>query len=693
MRPPVLFPLFADVSSLPGVGPRTAAALVRLAGPRVIDLLWHLPIGVIDRRYRPSIGTARPGSVATMTVRVLDHWPPERPRQPYRVRTTDGSGVLVLVFFKARREYLETALPPGATRVVSGTVDRFGDVLQMVHPQYMAAPEAAETLPTIEPIYPLTAGLTAKPLARLVRAALARVPDLEEWLDPAYRTGRGWPSWHEAVAAVHAPEGEAALEATAAARARLAFDEILAHQLALALIRRRLKRSAGRVLRAEGRLAASALAAYGFRPTRSQDTAIAEIAADMASGNRMLRLLQGDVGSGKTVVAVVAMLGAVECGTQAALMAPTEVLARQHFAGTEPVAAAGGVRIALLLGRTGAKERARILEGLADGTLPLVVGTQALVQEAVVFRDLGLAVVDEQHRFGVDQRLALAEKGRATHLLVMTATPIPRTVMLALYGDLDVSRLTEKPPGRRPVDTRIVPLERIDEIVAAIGRSLAEGAKVFWVCPLVRESEALDVAAVEERARFLRERFGTRVGLLHGRLPSAAKERVMRDFVEAGVDLLVATTVIEVGVDVAAATVMVVEHAERFGLAQLHQLRGRIGRGSRPSTCLLLYSGPLGETARARLSILKNSDDGFLIAEEDLRLRGAGEILGVRQSGMPAFRLADLAVHGDLAAAARDDARLVLERDPELSGPRGRALRTLLYLFERDAAVRYIRSG
>ena len=695
MRPETLYPLFAPLRSLPGAGPRIAQLLERLVGPRVVHLLWHLPSGLIDRRYAPKVADARAGVVATLTVRVDVHQPPShsRSRQPYKVRCSDDTGDLVLVFFHARSDYLEKVLPVGAVRVVSGVVERYGQELQMTHPDHIADESDRDRLLTVEPVYPLTAGLASKRLGQLIRASLERTPDLDEWLDPAFFARQGWKPWRGALEQAHAPEGEGDLTPSAPARARLAFDELLANQLALAMVRRHMHQVRGRAVRSEGRLGQRALDSLSFTLTDSQQRAVAEVTNDMATDERMLRLLQGDVGSGKTVVAVLAMLNAVESGAQAALMAPTEILARQHFATIGPLAAAAGIPLALLTGREKGKSREKILKALADGETPMIVGTHALFQEAVTFKDLALAVIDEQHRFGVHQRLTLAAKGRAADVLVMTATPIPRTLLLTAYGDMDVSRLTEKPPGRRPVDTRVVPLDRLEDVVAAVGRGLAGDAKVYWVCPLVEESEVLDVAAAEDRYRHLHGIFGARVGVVHGRMPGTEKDAAMAAFAEGSVDLLVATTVIEVGVDVAAATVMVIEHAERFGLAQLHQLRGRIGRGTAASTCLLVYAPPLTEAARARLAIMRETEDGFRIAEEDLRLRGAGELLGVRQSGQPVFRVADLAHHGDLLAAARDDARLILGRDPGLETARGKALRTLLYLFERDAAVQYLRSG
>jgi len=694
MRPTILNPLFAPVGSLAGVGPKTASALETLTGGRVIDLAWHLPSGVIDRRRSGAIADTEAGRVATLSVGVIAHQPPEpgRRRQPYRVVCSDATATLVLVFFAYDATYLKKVLPEGGRCLVSGRIEVFGSQRQMVHPDHILPADGGAELPPFEAIYPQTAAIPSKTLSRLIAAALEKVPDVEEWIDAAHVSRQGWAPFRDALMAAHAPEGSDDLSPLGPARARLSFDELLANQLALALVRRHLQRDAGRAFTAEGRLAASARAALGFSLTRAQEHAVAEIRADQVAPTRMLRLLHGDVGSGKTVVAVLAMLQAVESGAQAALMAPTEILARQHFATIEPLARAAHVRLAVLTGRTRGAERTRILAGLADGSIPLVVGTHALVQADVQFRDLGLAIIDEQHRFGVQQRLELAARGAATDILVMTATPIPRTLLMSAYGDMAVSRLDEKPPGRRPVDTRVLPADRLDEVVAAVRRRIGGGDKAYWVCPLVEESETLDVAAAEERYRSLQALLGERVGLLHGRMKGAERDKAVAQFRDGCVDLLVATTVIEVGVDVPAASVVVIEHAERFGLAQLHQLRGRVGRGSRDSTCLLLYAPPLTETARARLTVLRETDDGFRIAEEDLKLRGGGEILGTRQTGLPAFRIADLSVHGDLLAAAHDQARLLLRRDPALDTPQGRAARVLLHLFDRRTAIRYLAS-
>ena len=694
MRPESLFPLFVPVTALPGVGPRLAPLYQRLAGDKVVDLLWHRPSGLVDRRYCPPLAEAIPGRVATLTVRIEAHLPGDGGRRPYKVRVSDDTGFAHLVYFHPREGWLRELLPEGAIRVVSGIVEGFNGEITLPHPDHVVPPERRAEVMTVEPTYPLTAGLTLRPLTRAIRAALDRAPDLPEWLDPSWRDAQGWPGWREALRRLHAPTGLEELGPDTPARRRLAYDELLSGQLALALVRAHLRRRKGRALAAPAQaLRAKVLAALPFSPTGAQTRALAEIEADLARPAPMLRLLQGDVGSGKTLVAFLALLTAIEAGSQGALMAPTEILARQHFASLEPLAAAAGIRLGLLTGRDKGKARAARLADLAEGRIDLLIGTHALFQDDVVFRDLGLAVIDEQHRFGVHQRLDLAAKGHGVDMLVMTATPIPRTLLLSAYGDMDYSRLDEKPPGRTPIDTRVVPLARLDEMVAAVGRALDSGARVYWVCPLVEESEQSDLAAAEQRFADLAGIFGERVGLVHGKMRPTARDAVMGRFASGEITLLVATTVIEVGVDVPEATVMVVEHAERFGLAQLHQLRGRVGRGSGQSRCLLLYATPLGEIAKARLEILRASDDGFVIAEEDLRLRGGGEILGTRQSGLPEYRLADLASHGSLLEHARGEAEAVLERDPDLATPRGAALRVLLYLFERDAAIHTLKSG
>ena len=700
MRPSLLDPLFAALTTLPGVGPKLEKLYRRLFGrddapARVIDLLFHLPTGTIDRRARPKLRDVVPGSIATVAVTIDRHRPspPNRPRVPYQIYASDETGDLVLTFFHAKRDYLEKLLPVGEQRIVSGMTALYDGTLQMVHPDRVVSELELDKLPMVEPVYPLTEGLTLNPVRKAVDGALGKIPMLPEWQDEAWLQRSGFPSFAEALTTLHRPAEPTDIAPDQAAWSRLAYDELLAGQLALALVRAHQRSLPGRGSSGEGLLRAKVIAALPYSLTPSQVRAVDDIVVDLARPHRMVRLLHGDVGSGKTVVALLASATVIEAGRQAALMAPTEILARQHLATIAPLAEKAGLRVAILTGRERGRERGETLERLALGEIDLLVGTHALFQDEVAFHDLALAIVDEQHRFGVHQRLALARKGQAVDMLVLTATPIPRTLVLTYFGDMEISELREKPAGRLPIDTRTIALSRLDEVVAAVGRALADGQRVYWVCPLVEESETGDLAAAEQRFADLKQHFGNRADIVHGRMKGSEKDRAMERFASGETRLLVATTVIEVGVDVPAATVMVIEHAERFGLSQLHQLRGRIGRGRERSTCLLLYKAPLGETAKARLAIMRDTEDGFRIAEEDLRLRGEGDVLGTRQSGMPGFRLARIEVHGKLIGAARDDAALVLNRDPELASSRGQALRHLLYLFERDEAVRLIRAG
>jgi ATP-dependent DNA helicase RecG len=693
MRPAILFPLFAEIRTLSGVGPKLEKLIAKVAGPRLADLVFDLPVGVVDRSYRPKLAAADAGRIATVEVTVLEHKPNRVKAQPYKVLVSDETSLMELVFFRAHADYLSGLLPVGTKRVLSGKIERFKDRLQMAHPDYVVAPDEAARFPLHEPVYGLTEGLTPRPMAKAVRGALDKVPPMPEWQDAAFLKQRRWDSFNAALETAHNPVHDSDLEPTTPARQRLAYDELLANQLALRLIRAHMRETKGRPIAGTGQLKARAIAALPFVLTDPQLQALAEIEQDMGSDKRMLRLLQGDVGSGKTIVALLAMLRCVEAGMQAALMAPTELLVRQHLASLEPYAGAAGVRLACLTGREKGAGRAETLARLAKGEIDILVGTHALFSEDVTFNDLGLAVVDEQHRFGVHQRMQLQSKGRPADVLVMTATPIPRTLALTAYGDMDVSRITGRPPGRKPVETRVMNANRMDDLIAHLRLALDAGARAYWVCPLVEESEKIDLAAAEDRAVMLRQALGLKAGLVHGKMKAAERDAAMAAFKAGETQLLVATTVIEVGVDVPEATIMVVEHAERFGLAQLHQLRGRVGRGTGKSSCILLWHEPLGETARARLKTMRETDDGFIIAEEDLRLRGPGEMLGRRQSGLEEFRMADPMAHSDLLAIAHDDANLVLTRDPDLKSPRGQALRVLLYLFGRDEAVRYLRTG
>ncbi|MBN9040039.1 MAG: ATP-dependent DNA helicase RecG [Rhizobiales bacterium 62-47] len=700
MRPTVLNPLFALATSLSGVGPKQDKLLRYLLDkgdtPRLVDLLLHLPSNVIDRRARPKIRDAVPGTVATLEVTVDRHRPspPGRARVPYVVYASDDTGDVMLTYFRAKADYIDKILPVGAKRYVSGTVQMFDGTLQMVHPDRVVDEAGLANLPGIEPVYPLTEGLALGSLRRAVAQALQKLPALPEWISPEVMRRCQFPPLGEALHRLHAPLELTDILPNGPYWSRLAYDELLAGQLALALVRAQLRRPAGVRHAGDGHLRNKVIDALPYALTSSQREAAAAIANDLQQPVRMLRLLQGDVGSGKTVVALLAAAAVAEAGKQAALMAPTEILARQHIKTIAPLAERAGLRVAILTGREKGKERRDILARLAAGELDLLVGTHALIQDDVAFKALALAIVDEQHRFGVRERLALTSKGDAVDVLVLSATPIPRTLVLTYFGDMDISELREKPAGRQPIDTRTVPDSRIGEVIDAVGRAVNAGKLVYWICPLVEESEAIDhLTDATKRFESLRERFGDKVGLVHGQMKGAEKDRAMAQFAAGEVSVLVATTVVEVGVDVPAATIMVIENAERFGLAQLHQLRGRIGRGSESSTCLLLYREPLGEMSAARLRVIRETTDGFRIAEEDLKLRGEGDVLGTRQSGMPGYRIARSEVHAQLIAQARDEALKIMRDNPKLTGAQGDALRCLLYLYERDEAIPLIGAG
>ena len=694
-RPEKLFGLFTRLTVLPGVGDKLAKVLNKRMGEHVVDLLRHLPVGVVDRSQRPAVPSIEEGTVVTVEVAVTSHQKPRpRSRSPWRVVTEADTGPVDIVYFHAKGDYVSKLLPVGSRRIVSGRAERYNNKVQIVHPDHVVAPEKADSLPRFEAVYPLTAGLTPRVLGRAMAAALERVPELPEWIAPGLLDRFGWPSWRDATLEVHRPVKHADLLPGSPARSRLAYDELLANQLALGLVRGASSRDRGRAFEGDGKLRAALAERLPFNLTGAQERVIGEISADQASSHRMLRLVQGDVGSGKTVVALMAMLQAVECGAQAALLAPTEILARQHHATLSALLGPMGMEPGLLLSRMKAAERGAVLAGLADGGIPIVVGTHALLTEAVEFRDLGLGVVDEQHRFGVRQRLVLGDKGGDADVLVMTATPIPRTLAMTAYGDLQSSIIDEKPEGRKPVKTATAALGQTDRVVGRLRQATADGRQAYWICPLVDESDKLDVAAAEERHTMLSAALPeAKPELVHGRMDGEARDRAMERFRAGEARLLVATTVVEVGVDVPAASIMIIEHAERFGLAQMHQLRGRVGRDGGEASCLLLFKGPLSETAEARLNIMKESNDGFRIAEEDLKLRGPGELLGQRQSGDPDFALADLAFHGDLLDLAFGQAEEALAADPDLAGGDGETMRLLLALFERDRAISYLAGG
>ena len=686
MRPEILFPLYAPITSLKGVGPRVAPLLEKLAGPIVRDVAFLTPHSLV-RRTPATVSTAIDGEVMTFEVTIASVEKPRGPSQPWRMRTFDQTGFLSLVFFGGFGASLEQRHPANARRIVSGRVEQFREEWQMVHPDYLLAPEKAAEIPDIETVYPATQGLAPRTVRKFALEALERAPELPEWQDPAWLARERFPTWREALSRLHGPQSEAELSPLSPHYRRLAYDELLAQQLAMA------QRKAERRNEPAAKVAASETAAkiradLPFAFTGAQDRALAEVRTDLAAGERMSRLIQGDVGSGKTVVALCAMADVAASGAQSALMAPTEILARQHYETISGPLTAHGIGVILLTGRDKGAPRAEKLRALASGAAKIAVGTHALFQDDVAFHQLQLAVVDEQHRFGVSERQRLQTKGAAVHMLAMSATPIPRTLELTLYGDLDVSRIDEKPPGRTPVATRAAPMTRIAEVEARLREAVKGGAQAFWICPLVSESELIDLKAAETRAAELKQTIGPSVGLIHGKLTPAAKDAVMAEFADGRLSVLVATTVVEVGVNVPNATIMVIEQAERFGLAQLHQLRGRVGRGRRESSCVLLYDPPLSETAQKRLDILRRTDDGFAIAETDLELRGGGDALGLKQSGFPDYVFADvLGSHRDLIATAGDDARLIVNRDPELKSERGKALQVLQELFDWKAGL------
>ena len=699
MRPALLNPLFAPVTSLAGVGPRQDKLFRYLLGrddtPRLVDLLLHLPASVIDRRARPKIRDAVPGTVATLEITVDRHRPtPSRnARAPHLVYASDETGDVVLTYFRAQPGYVEKLMPVGAKRYVSGTVQMYDGMLQITHPDRVVDEAGFAKLSGIDPVYPLTEGLALGSVRRAMAQALQKLPALPEWISPEIIRRCKFPDIAEALNRVHMPVELTDILPDGPFWSRLAFDELLAGQLALALVRAQLRRPAGDRHAGDGHLRNKIIDALPYALTASQRQATAAISDDLRQPVRMLRLLQGDVGSGKTVVALLAAAAVSEVGKQAALMAPTEILARQHIKTIAPLAERAGLRVAILTGREKGKERRDILARLEAGDIDFLVGTHALIQEDVAFKALALAVVDEQHRFGVRERLALTEKGDAVDVLVLSATPIPRTLVLTYFGDMDVSELREKPAGRQPIDTRAVPDSRLNEVMDAVGRALTGRKLVYWICPLVEESETVNLTDAEARFESLKARFGDKVGLVHGKMRGPEKDRVMAQFAAREIGVLVATTVVEVGVDVPAATIMVIENAERFGLAQLHQLRGRIGRGSEASTCLLLYKEPLNDMSTARLKVIRETTDGFRIAEEDLKLRGEGDVLGVRQSGLPGYRIARSDVHAQLITQARDQALRIMKDNPKLKGEHGEALRCLLYLYERDEALPLIGAG
>ena len=693
MRPSILYPLFSSIDSLKGVGLKYQKLIKNLCGDKILDVLFHFPYNVIDRTYTSYLSNAINGKIWTGIVTITEHVPPQTKKHPYRIYCTDGTRELVLVFFKVYKDSIEKNYPIGEKRAISGKLEFFNGLWQMTHPDFCLPKEKLSEILSLEPVYPLTAGLTNKMLAKLAKEALMRTPLLPEWLDEEYTKDNKYITFNDAINQIHHPQKEQDLLPNSKARRRLAYDEILSNQLALAFIRQKVKQQKGRSFTGTGKLYQKVLSSLPFSLTNSQKDVLEEIKQDQNLPYKMLRLVQGDVGSGKTVVALLSMLKVIEDGAQTALMAPTEILAKQHFETITALTQNTSIKVALLTGKLKTKQKNEIYNDLSSGKIDIIIGTHALFTETVTFKDLGYVVIDEQHRFGVNQRLSLSSKGNMCDVLVMTATPIPRSLLLTAYGDMDYSKITELPKGRKPSKTAIMNINKIPSVIEALRRKLEEGTRAYWVCPLVEESQKSDLAAATERFEMLKTYFGDKVALIHGKMKEQEKDAVMEEFKQGKKILLVATTVIEVGVNVPEATIMIIEHAERFGLAQLHQLRGRIKRGYEEGVCMLMYSYPISNISKERLNIMKETEDGFYIAEKDLELRGGGEILGTRQSGFTNFKLAEMQYHQDLLIKARDDAKEILAKDPKLETKRGQALRILLYLFEQNDAVKTYLAG
>lgn len=693
MRPNILFPLFVSIDTIKGVGAKYSKLIKRLCGEKVIDALFHLPINIIDRTYSPPLKDAQDKKIWTGIVTITEHQPPSNKKYPYRVYCTDGTSQIVLVFFKIYSDSIQKNYPVGEKRVISGKLEYFNGMWQMSHPEYTATVDKLKQISRIEPVYPLTAGITNKMLCWIKEDCIKRLPKMPEWLSTNYQKDLEYIDFNTALLRVHHPQNFADLLPNSMARKRLAYDEILSNQLALAFIRKKTRQQLGRSFKGNGTLFQKVIDSLPFTLTNAQQEALEEISQDQQESYKMLRLLQGDVGSGKTVVALLSMLKVIEDGAQTALMAPTEILAKQHYETILELCKKTDIKVGILTGKLRPKQKREIQESLKNGDINILIGTHALFTENVTFKDLGYVVIDEQHRFGVNQRLSLSSKGNACDVLVMTATPIPRSLLLTAYGDMDYSKIKELPKGRKPTQTVIMNVQKMPEVISALKRKIDEGTRAYWVCPLVDETEKSELSAVTERHEMLQQYFGDKVGIIHGKMKEAEKDAIMEQFKKGEKSLLVATTVIEVGVNVPEATIMIIEHAERFGLAQLHQLRGRIKRGFEAGICILMYSYPISAVAKERLNIMKQTEDGFYIAEKDLELRGGGEILGTRQSGFAQFKLADMSYHQDLLIRARDEVKEIIKNDPKLESKRGQALKILLYLFEQNEAVKTYLAG
>ena len=685
MRPKILYKLFSNLETIKGIGPKNAKLIERLCGKYLLDLILHRPIAYIDRRNSPKIKDLSNNSIVTLILKVDSHTPSFNKRMPYKITCSDETGQLNIVYFNLRGPYLKKMFPLGSKKVVSGKVEEFNGIFQMTHPQHIADESNLDSVKKIECVYPLTAGISSKIIQKSINSSLAIIDDLPEWIPNDYLQKNNWTSWKKSIYEMHNPN-ELKEDKEDIYLNRLVFDELLSQQLTVRLIKNKISKLKGNTIKPNGSLLESLKNHLSFELTDDQNQAIKEISKDQSSPNKMLRLIQGDVGSGKTVVALHGMIQCAENSKKSILMAPTEILAEQHYNTIKLFADKLKLSCALI---TASNKKNHNYES------DILIGTHALFQDKVSIDNIGLIVIDEQHRFGVHQRILLNEKaGNECDILLMTATPIPRTLELASYGDMDITKIMQKPKNRKPIITKSINLNKIESLKEALIKKLKQREKIYWVCPLVDESDKIDLQSVNQRVLDIQKYYKDfNVEMVHGQMKQEEKNKIMDNFKNFKTQILVATSVIEVGIDDPDATVIIIENSERFGLSQLHQLRGRVGRGTKQSTCILLFDGTLTDNAKKRINVMKETNDGFKIAEEDLSIRGAGEILGTRQSGLPNFRLTNLNVHKSLMLQAREMAIKIVEKDPELSSDQGKSLRLLLHLFNNQVAIDYLKSG
>ena len=693
MRPEKIKSIYSSISELPGVGPKIENLFNRMGIFRNLHFLWHIPYNVIKRQKHLNIHEAEINSLVTLKIKVLRHKPSRFKRQPYKINCICGETPIDIVYFYARHPVMRATLPVGKEKYVSGKLEYFRNNFQITHPSHIIDAEQIKSLKDIEPVYSLTSGLSQRIVLKYLDKILNSLPKFDEWIEKKILKKYSFENWNKSINSIHNPKNSEDLINNNIFRRRLAYDELLAHQLAISIIRNSNQKKLGIFFNKKSNLTENFIKKLPFELTKSQNKAWDEIKEDLMSRDQMVRLLQGDVGSGKTIIALLSMLLAVESGYQASIMVPTSILANQHFQNISELLKHSSIKIILLTGKDKGKNRLEKIKIIENGEANIIIGTHALIQDDINFKSIGIVVVDEQHRFGVFQRMAFTYKGVRPSVLVMSATPIPRTLSLAAYGDMDETRITEKPIGRLPIITTSLKFINEFKLIKRLKEKIKTGEKTYWICPLVEESEELDLKAATTRYNNLNKIFKKQVLLVHGRLHEKEKEEIMEKFKNENYKILVATTVIEVGIDIKDATTIIIEHAERFGLAQLHQLRGRVGRNNLQSYCILLHKDSIGDNAKRRINKMKATNDGFEIAEEDLNIRGPGEILGKKQSGIPSFKLADLTYDADLLKDAREAATEIINTNPKLNNNHGNNLKELLYLFERDVAIKTLQAG